>query len=446
MTNETEFLNIFAGTFWNKIVDETLVPYELDKKPNKIEILKKLHNDIVHRHYYPELPREYVVFDKHNCVSRIVPVFDSRENCTYYFCIKQLEQAIAINRVDGTFGGWSLGNPIRKREEKELEELTPSSSIPPNTYNPFKWSQNWKEFQKRAYLYSSNSKHCFFIKFDIANFYDTINLSLLENKIRLATTSKDAFVIELLFHFLRNWNRRFERYSQKSVGIPQDEVGDCSRILANFYLQDYDAFMKAECDKHGACYLRYSDDQVIMTSNEEIAYNILFEASKELFKINLNINSSKVDVFCSRDEFYKYWAFEIFELLDESKNVNKVNHAIELYFKWLNEKTHFRHDSVLRRIVSVGLSLAKPHLKHKLMSSIYEPKFLIAQDYWLLNKVAQCLPDRTDLFTTLDEQIPTVRFSSFHYTLLKFYKRYRKSEFPEAEIIKRIEELTLRLN
>ncbi len=161
MTNETEFLNIFAGTFWKKIVDETLVPYELDKKPNKIEILKKLHNDIVHRHYYPELPREYVVFDKHNCVSRIVPVFDSRENCTYYFCIKQLEQAIAINRVDGTFGGWSLGNPIRKREEKELEELTPSSSIPPNTYNPFKWSQNWKEFQKRAYLYSSNSKHCF---------------------------------------------------------------------------------------------------------------------------------------------------------------------------------------------------------------------------------------------------------------------------------------------
>lgn len=80
------------------------------------------------------------------------------------------------------------------------------------------------------------------------------------------------------------------------------------------------------------------------------------------------------------------------------------------------------------------------------MSSLYEPKFLIAQDYWLLNKIASCSPEQTDLFTILDEQIPTVRFSSFHYTLLKFYKRHRKSEFPEAEIIKRIEELTLRLN
>ncbi|BAU64568.1 hypothetical protein STA3757_19400 [Stanieria sp. NIES-3757] len=328
MINKTEFLELFAGKFWNKICNETLVPHPSGKKPKKLETLEKLHNDIINKHYYPGLPREYVVFDKHNCVSRIVPVFDSRENCTYYFCIKQLEQAIAINRVDGTFGGWSLGNPIRQREEEELEELTPLSPIPPNSYNQFKWSENWKEFQKRAYLYSQKLTYSFFLKFDIANFYDTINLNILENKIRLATTSKDAFTIDLLFHFLRNWNRRFERYSLKSVGIPQDEVGDCSRILANFYLQNYDAFMKAECDKYGACYLRYSDDQIIMAQSEDIAYEILFEASKELFKINLNINSSKVEPFYSRDEFYEYWAFKIFELLDEPKDVNKVNHSV----------------------------------------------------------------------------------------------------------------------
>ena len=445
MISKTEFLNLFAGSFWKKICDETLVPYPSGKKPNKLDTLEKLHDDITHRHYYPGLPREYVVFDKHNCVSRIVPVFDSRENCTYYFCIKQLEQDIAVNRVDGTFGGWSLGNPIRQREEEELEDLTPPSPIPQNSYNPFKWSQNWKEFQKRSYLYSQNPNHCFFLKFDIANFYDTINLNILENKIRLVTTSKDAFALDLLFHFLKNWNRRFERYSPKSVGIPQDEVGDCSRILANFYLQSYDAFIKTECDKYGACYLRYSDDQIIMAQSEEIAYEILFEASKELFKINLNINSGKVEPFYSRGEFYKYWAFEIFELLDDPKDANKINQGIELYFKWLDDRVCFRRDSVLRRVVSVGLSTAKPHLKHKLMSALYEPKFLIAQDYWLLNKVAQCLPDRTDLFNILDEQIPKVRFSSFYYTLLKFYKRYRKGGFPETEIIKRIDELTLRL-
>lgn len=236
MISKTAFLNLFSGSFWKKIIDETLVPYS--RKPHKVETIEKLYEDIVHKRYYPELPREYVISDKHNCVSRIVPVFESRENCTYYFCIKQLEELIAVNRVDGTFGGWSLGNPIRLKEDKEIEGLMPSSSIPQNSYNPFKWSQNWKEFQKRAYLYSTNSNYNFFLKFDIANFYDTINLSLLECKIRLTTNSKDSFATELLFHFLRNWNRRFERYSQKAVGIPQDETGDCSRILANFYLQD----------------------------------------------------------------------------------------------------------------------------------------------------------------------------------------------------------------
>jgi len=268
---------------------------------------------------------------------------------------------------------------------------------------------------------------------------------LLEDKIRLVTNSKDAFVIDLLFHFLRNWNRRFERYSQKSVGIPQDEIGDCSRILANFYLQGYDAFMKSECDKYGACYLRYADDQIIMAQSEEIAYEILFEASKELFKINLNINSSKVKPFFSRNEFHMYWAFEIFELLDDPKDVDKVNQGIELYFEWLDGGVRFKHDSALRRIVTVGLSIAKPHLKHKLMSVLYEPKFLITQNYWLLNKVAQHLSDSTDLFSILDEQIPKVRFSSFHYNLLKFYKRYGRTGFPETEIIQRIDELTLRL-
>ncbi len=52
-------------------------------------------------------------------------------------------------------------------------------------------------------------------------------------------------------------------------------LGDCSRILANFYLQDYDAYMKVECDGQAASYLRYADDQIMMANDKEILYNIL---------------------------------------------------------------------------------------------------------------------------------------------------------------------------
>jgi hypothetical protein len=445
MIAKEEFLKLFAGSFWKKITEETLVPYPQVCKPKKQPTLEKLYDDITQKRFYPELPREYVVSDKHNRVSRIIPVFEARENCVYYFCVKQLEGHIAVNRVDGTFGGWTLGNPIREKEDGELQQLTPPSPIPSNSYNPFRWSKNWKEFQKRAYLYSQKGQFSFFLKFDIANFYDTINLSILEDKIRLVTTKQEALAIELLFHLLRNWNRRFERYSLKSVGIPQDETGDCSRILANFYLQDYDAVIKAECDKHNACCLSYADDKIIMAKSEDDARGILFEASKELFKINLNINSSKVAEFPSHQDFYRYWAFEIFELFDEANDSDAINKGIEKYFKWLDQKIHFREESVLRRIVSIGLAVAKPHLKHRILAKLFEPQFLITQDYWLFDKVAQFLPDCSEFFKTLDEQICRVRFNSYHYNLLKFYKKWRKSGFPEQEIIKRISELSLRM-
>lgn len=117
-----------------------------------------------------------------------------------------------------------------------------------------------------------------------------------------------------------NWNKTFEGYSYKLVGVPQDTIGDCSRISANFYLQDYDESMKELCDTSNAKYLRYADDQIIYSNNKMTGRQILFEASKCLFKIGLDINSGKVVEFDSREQFNQYWAFEIFELLDDKKN------------------------------------------------------------------------------------------------------------------------------
>ena len=130
-----------------------------------------------------------------------------------------------------------------------------------------------------------------FLKLDIANFYDGINLSLLERKVRHVIPKSKQDVVTLLFHFLQNWNRRFEGYSMKTVGLPQDEIGDCSRILANFYLQDYDSAVYEVCERHDAKYVRFADDQIIYAANSEVAKNILFEASKELMKVNLNFNA-----------------------------------------------------------------------------------------------------------------------------------------------------------
>ena len=89
----------------------------------------------------------------------------------YYLCVKLLENEIAGNRVEGTFGGWTLGNTIRIKEEKEILEL---EYVPFNSLNPFAWKEHWQSFQGVARRYADAGEWNYFVSLDIANFYGSI--------------------------------------------------------------------------------------------------------------------------------------------------------------------------------------------------------------------------------------------------------------------------------
>jgi hypothetical protein len=92
--------------------------------------------------------------------------------------------------------------------KKEEEEIPSGTYVPTTSYNRGLWGKNWREFQKRAFEYSRIDEFDYFLKFDIANFFDTINLHILEDKIRLATPLNRCAVVDLLFSFLGSWNRK----------------------------------------------------------------------------------------------------------------------------------------------------------------------------------------------------------------------------------------------
>lgn len=184
-----------------------------------------------------------------------------------------------------------------------------------------------------------------------------------------------------------------------------------------------------------------------MARSREDGRDMLFDASKELFGVNLNINASKVMEFPSRDRFFGYWAFDIFDLLEDRSNKEKINRAIELYFERTASNESFREESVLKRIlqcVDADFEPIDAHLRFKLLAKFLEPDFLVQQDYWVLNKLASILKDKAQLFNVLDQQVKKVRFNSFHYNLLKFYKKWRP-DFPQTEIQQQIEEINLRM-
>ena len=150
----------------------------------------------------------------------------------------------------------------------------------------------------------NNKKYNNVAGIDIANFYDNINLFLLEDKIKHAIKKEKSEIVSLLFYFLKYWDKKHHFYNPRTMGILQDTGGEASRLLANFYLQDYDSYIHAKCKQHKVKYIRYADDQIFLGADKNSLQIIVFLASKYLAKLHLNINSSKV-FYKSVEEFKK---------------------------------------------------------------------------------------------------------------------------------------------
>lgn len=442
MINFSDFEKKISPNFWKHIRKNTYVEWEVFPN-NKSEFLRGVFDKIVNGTYTPSPPREYVVSNKHNAVARIVPSLTLEDYCVYFYCIVSLEEYLAKDRIDGTFGGFRLGGKLRDKEDTEFneyEEIPFSTS--PFTYNPLAWVTAWRDFQKKAYIYSLEDGYNHFLKFDIANFYNTINLTILERKIRLACPRGTSEIIDLLIFFLKYWNKKFLKYSEQTVSIPQDEVGDCSRILANFYLQDYDKKIKTLSDKYDCKYLRYADDMVLISSNKQSAEGIMFEASKELFKIGLNINSSKVNRFSTKEDWNYYWCFDIFDLLGDKYNTRDISKAIEKLIHL--DKTKCRADSVILRILNCDLGLVQLDLKIKFISEVVNDEYLLNASSRIILRIYNLLDKgmQPRFLNKLYKLSKVAIFNSYHYNLLKAKQNGLPINF-DNDLRKRIKELSL---
>jgi len=350
-----------------------------EKKPREEYLglaYEKLHSNLIN--YKPNPPRKYLSYPKSRYVIRMIPTFEMADYCIYYYCIKVLESYIAKNRIPGTFGGFRMGGKIRKKESLEFEPGF-ENSINENSFNAFAWKKEYGEYQSKLYKTAREmgNKFSFAVSFDIANFYDCIDLAKLRNKIekRLGSNTQHKDEVYLLFRFLRYWNEKFD--SNKNVGIPQDEVAECSRILANFFLQDYDKLIHTECLNRDSYYLRYTDDQIIFTKSKQAAKEIMYIASQKLFEEGLNINNGKILEFNNFQEFDDCYGFSVFENLQFDHQ--DINQAFEQFVMKKQSSRRFRESSILRRILHKKIDLSRLHNQKrlKLLSYLWDENFLL---------------------------------------------------------------------
>ena len=122
--------------------------------------------------------------------------------------------------------------------------------------------------------------------------------------------------------------------------MPQDGLADCSRILANYYLQKYDKFASEMCQNICALYFRYADDQMILLNDSSKVEKLLLLLTRNLDHYGLRVNQMKVKLWKKEDLLaYRCMSIQaIFSDEDDRKNPLKV---LEFAYAYLSKSTDF---------------------------------------------------------------------------------------------------------
>ncbi len=437
-----EFQNLVTNSSFVKAMKKSLIPYEPHEFPrnakHREDSNRILFDDIRSRRYMPSVPRGYIYKEKSNGIPRIIPTLRYRDNCIYYYCLRKIEvdDGFVANRQPDTFGGWVMGNRFRALEEFQLSERSPDSSddaapaldySPPSAINKAKWSEEWKKYQALLSTVAREGKFQCFACLDISNFYDSISTPTLIRLLHSSLSPGMAPVINLLDVFLSNWQRDLQGYRSVQVGIPQDDVGEPSRMLANFYLHEYDKSMRAfvaGLDPPGR-YFRYSDDQVIMASTHDHVMRSLVFATSCLARHGLNINATKAEVFFDWDTHEMQWGKDIFDLLEDGASQSSIQTGADHFVaRYRDSKLPWRSESVLKRLVNLGLHQLTQATRDEIALIALDPSNLRHASNWWLKKLAPSLNEeqRLTLFKNLDELVEESTFTYFLYEVHAFYK------------------------
>ena len=460
MDNLNKFKKYFNRDFWRAFQNKQPF-FEVPEKKNKKElIVENLYLELQDRSYYPSVPHCYVDRDKGNGVTRIIPVFTLKDYCVYYYCIKKIENRIAFNRIENTFGGWTLGGLMRKSEDDEMEKRREDFnlyedflselygiSVSEYSFNPTAWAKAYGDLNAKLYATAKEGAYKYVAELDIANFYDSIRLDILEMRVKELVREECSDIVSILFHFLNYWNRNINLYNKQTVGIPQDAMGDCSRILANFYLQPYDKAMYQLCTQNNCKYLRYADDQFLFSENENKLNLLIFKASKTLNSLGLSVNQEKVKIF-STENLINYRSFKIFDLLkndQDKRDKYKVEQFIDSYLE-------MRERSLLSKVKGKGVPLlnkalfcpALSEIKHtkrkKILSCFLDESYLKNVKSYHLEKIYKLLKneERQKFMEILNSLSQKLIHNAFHYELLFFYQ---KNKIDSKSVKQRIKEL-----
>lgn len=436
-----DFNKWFNHDFWRAFKNRRFPIRVPNTKRDREATIRRVYKNIMSARYAASIPEAEIVFNKGHGVARTIPVFCIEDYIVYYFCIKELEKTLCDNRTVNTFGGWTLGGEMRKLEDDDVEYDTGFSSAR-YSYNPRAWTAAFGEFNSLLFAQLDTGTYSHVLQFDLSNFYDSVRLDILERWIREESHASKGGIIALLFYFLNQWNRKKTGLHPQEVGIPQDALADCSRILANFYLQKYDKFAASICKKVNALYFRYADDQMILLENTDQIERLMLLLTRHLDRFGLRVNQKKVNLW-TVDELQKHRCRKIqaiFAKKGDNQDSALVRKFADAYLAIPNSKLNDTWNGglpLLNRLLWSNLEALPKRLFEKLLKRYTSQDYLLRADVTKFVRIHDLNRRRNksiDFIQRLIELGETTVHNAFHYEVLSFAR-----EIKQKKLINRFE-------
>jgi len=446
--NWEDFNRWFNRDFWRAFRNRTFPIRTPQNSAEKKAKVRAVFESVRSARYAPSIPEAEIVMNKGHGVARTIPVFCIEDYIVYYFCIKELEEVISGNRTEHTFGGWTLGGMLRRLEDIDVELDTGFSSAR-YAFNPRAWTAAFGEFNSLLFAQLETGAYTHVLQFDLSNFYDCVRLDILERSIREDAPPEKGWVVTLLFYFLNQWNRRNTGLHPQGVGIPQDALADCSRLLANYYLQKYDKFAASVCARAGASYFRYTDDQMVLVTGTSTVEAIMLLLTRHLDRHGLRVNQKKVEIWTVK-ELQKHRCREIQAIFAKKKGGNKdaklVRRFVDAYLKLSGKKltSTLNHGlPLLNRLLWANIESLPRNLFNQLLTRFTSPDYLLHAEKDKLVRVHQLNLKRRkpiDLGKCLAELGQKAIHNAFHHECLGFAREV-KDKTLTAFFTKRLSEI-----
>ena len=427
-----EFSRWFNHDFWRAFKNHTF-PIEIPKTgADKKAKVRDVFESVKSARYAASIPETEIVINKGHGVARTVPVFCIEDYIVYYFCIKELEDIISGNRTEHTFGGWTLGGKLRKQEDLDVQFDTGLSNAR-YSFNPRAWISAFGEFNSLLFSQFDTDTYTHVLQFDLSNFYDCVRLDILERWIREDAPPDKGWIIALLFYFLNQWNRRNTGLHSQGVGIPQDALADCSRLLANYYLQRYDKFAAHICLQADANYFRYADDQMILLNGTERTEELMLLLTRTLDQYGLRVNQKKVVLWRVEDlERHRCRNIQaIFAKKGDNKDLELVRKFVDAYLKLSAKQladTWNEGLPLLNRLLWANLESLPQKLFNKILTRYTHESYLLQADRGKLTRIHKLNQKRkrpVNLRKRLTDLGKVKVHNDFHYECLGFAREIK---------------------